>query len=71
MRTQLQLSPLQNPAKAATRDLNMTRATSKLLSIRLRQSSCTGYVSLKSMAKRRLTEKRIMRKSTQTTNRKM
>ena len=49
----------------------MIRASSKLLSIRLRLSSCTGYVSLKSIATMMLIEKSITKKSMQITKKKM
>jgi hypothetical protein len=49
----------------------MTRPTSKLLSMRLRQSSGTGYVSLNNIAKTMLIPNRRPKKRMQTTKKKM
>jgi hypothetical protein len=49
----------------------MTRPTSKLLSMRLRQSSGTGYVSLNNIAKTMLIPNRRPKKRMHTTKKKM
>ena len=63
---QLHTSLSQNTPKTAANDLNNTNATSKLLSILLKQSSCTGCVSLYSMAIMMLVENNNSKKSMHT-----